>query len=81
MVNATEVVATNEMAPTKMGAPKSIQYKYENPDESFIIFDIGTKYRDCVALRFVSEGYRILEGRNKHNFMDCGVRILIHCSL
>lgn len=60
MVVATEMVGSNEMAATKMGASKSIQYKYENPDESFIIFDIGSKYRDCVALRFVSEGYRIL---------------------
>lgn len=53
----------------------------DEPGVSFIIFDIGTKFRDCVCLGWVTEGYRILEGRNRKNFMDCGVRVLVHCEV
>lgn len=54
------------------------KFTYYNPDESFLLFDFGGKYRDCVALRFISQGYRIIEGRNINNYLDCGIRVLIH---
>ena len=39
------------------------------------------KYRDCVALRFIAAGFRILEGRNIQTFLDCGIRIIINVNI
>lgn len=57
------------------------EFSFSSLDESFIIFNIGTEHRDCVALRYLAEGYRILSGKNKNNYMDCGIRILTHVTL
>ena len=53
----------------------------QNVDESFVIFNIDDKYKDCVALRFIAPGFRILEGKNKDNYLDCGIRIVVHVKI
>ena len=46
-----------------------------------MIFNIDEKYRDCVAMRFIAPGFRILEGKNKDNYLDCGIRIVVHVTI
>jgi hypothetical protein len=53
------------------------EFIYQNPDESFIVFNIGTNFRECIAIRWIVEGYRIIEGKSIGNFRDCGKRILL----
>lgn len=40
------------------------------------MFEIGENLKECVPLRFLREGYRVIAGRNS-NYSDCGVRILV----
>lgn len=56
-------------------------FNYYYSDEGFIIFDIGKQYKECVALRWICQGYRVLEARNKFNYVDSGNRILVHVKL
>jgi hypothetical protein len=36
------------------------KFAFYNPEESFIIFDFGDKYRNCVAIKFIAQGYRVI---------------------
>ena len=65
----------------KLNEKHTNEFIFYNINESFIIFNIGEFYRDCVATRFLAEGYRILSAKNKNNYNDSGVRILTHVTL
>ena len=50
-------------------------FTVRNYCEAFLMFKMG-EFRDCVPVRFMREGYRVIVGRND-NYCDCGVRVLI----
>jgi hypothetical protein len=45
-------------------------------DEAFLIFVINEELKECVPIRFIREGYRVLVAKNSL-FKDSGIRIII----
>jgi hypothetical protein len=48
--------------------------------EGFLLFELGENYKDCLPLRFLKQGYRVLVAKNQF-FRDSGKRVLIHLSV
>lgn len=44
------------------------------------MFDIGEKFKDCIALRFIRHGYRVLVAKNEY-FRDSGIRVLVQIQI
>jgi len=40
------------------------------------MFEMDNGLKDCIPLRFIRQGYRVIAGRNK-DYVDCGFRILL----
>ncbi len=64
-----------------MGKEKEIfEFEAVDYDESFLMFKIGQKLKDCIPVRFLRSGYRVLVGKNKL-FLDSGIRVVIHIKI
>lgn len=48
--------------------------------EGFLMFAIGEDCYDCIPLRFLRRGFRVLVGKNAA-FRDAGKRVLFHANL
>jgi hypothetical protein len=48
--------------------------------EAFLMFSIGEKLKDCVPLRFMRGGYRVLVAKNEL-YRDSGIRVLVFISI
>lgn len=48
--------------------------------EGFIMFYINDKFKDCIPLRYIRRGYRVLIAKNE-KFRDSGIRALIHITI
>jgi hypothetical protein len=49
-------------------------------DEGFLMFYIDKAYKDCIPLRYIRAGYRVIIGRNAM-FLDSGIRVVIKISI
>ena len=56
---------------------KDKQFIISQIDESFIIFKFGENEIECVALRFLGEGYRVVQVKNKEDYLDKGGRVIV----
>jgi hypothetical protein len=44
--------------------------------EGFLMFSISNKFKECIPLRFIRKGYRVLIAKNEM-YRDSGIRVLI----
>lgn len=49
-------------------------------DEAFLIFIINESLKECIPVRFIREGYRVLVAKNSL-FKDSGIRIIIQITI
>jgi hypothetical protein len=55
-------------------------FKIRDHLEGFLILEVKNGHKDCIPLRFIRKGYRVLVIKNEL-YLDSGVRILIHISI
>jgi hypothetical protein len=49
-------------------------------EEAFLIFVINESLKECIPIRFIREGYRVLVAKNSL-FKDSGIRIIVQISI
>ena len=64
----------------KMNSKSNTSFTVGDYLEGFLIFSIGEHYKDCIPLRFLKQGFRVLIAKNEF-FRDSGKRMLIHISV
>ena len=74
----TEFFGTDE--DNKRNKNTKLEFTVRDYDEAFVMFTMKDGLKECLPLRFVRKGYRVLVARN-HLFRDSGVRILVHISI
>lgn len=57
-----------------------LSFKVVDSLEAFLVFEIGEEYKDCIPLRFLRSGYRVLVAKNKA-FRDSGKRVLFYTGI
>ena len=45
-----------------------------------MFFNIGDGLKECIPVRFLREGYRVLVAKNDL-FLDSGVRVVVHIAI
>ena len=56
---------------------KFVLYDY---DEAFIMFHIENQFKECIPVRFIRSGYRVLVGKTNY-FKDSGIRVIVKISI
>ena len=65
---------------TKSNSNASNSFNVNDYLEGFLMFEIGAKFKDCIALRFIRQGYRVLVAKNEY-FRDSGIRVLVRIQI
>jgi hypothetical protein len=64
----------------KNNAKANLSFVVRDYLEGFLIFEVGEVYKDCIPLRFLKQGYRVLVAKNEF-FRDSGKRMLIYVNV
>ena len=65
---------------TKSNSNATNSFNVNDYLEGFLMFEIGAKFKDCIALRFIRQGYRVLVAKNEY-FRDSGIRVLVRIQI
>lgn len=55
-------------------------FRVHDSNEGFLMFIINEKLRECVPLRWVRQGYRVLIAKNE-TYRDSGIRVLVYLNI
>lgn len=64
----------------KLNQNSNLAFTVKDYLEGFLMFKIEDKFKDCIPLRYIRKGYRVLVAKNEM-FRDCGIRIIIHITI
>jgi hypothetical protein len=80
-----KIVSTNEKVnikfygieeDMKLNANSINDFQVKHFCEGFLMFQIGNKFKECIPLRFIRKGFRVLIAKNEM-YRDSGIRVLI----